>query len=59
MVPKKIGAYDLAREFGVAHTTIYNWIDRGLPYSEVEQGTKKVKRFDTDEVKEWIKENSK
>ena len=37
----------------------FNWIDRGLPYSEVEQGTKKVKRFDTDEVKEWIKENSK
>jgi hypothetical protein len=49
-------AYEVSRELNVAHTTVYNWISKGLPYHEKKVGLKTIKQFDIQEVKDWIKE---
>lgn len=52
-----MNAYEIAKEIGVAHTTVYGWAKRGLPYTEELKGTQRVMRFDLKEVKKWVEEN--
>ncbi len=52
-----VNAYEIAKEIGVAHTTVYGWAKRGLPYTEELKGTQRVMRFDLKEVKKWVEEN--
>ena len=50
-------AYEVADIIGVTAATIYNWVARGLPYTEVSKGTTIIKKFDVDEVKKWVENN--
>lgn len=52
-----LNAYQLAYKLGVSHTTIYSWIEKGLPYEHVTIGKRISMRFDFSAVKDWLKEN--
>jgi predicted site-specific integrase-resolvase len=54
-----MNAYELAQRLGVAHTTIYRWIKKGLPYTEERKGLSVYKRFNIKEVYEWIETHRK
>ena len=32
---KLFNAYQLANKLGVTHTTVYSWVDKGLPFEHV------------------------
>ena len=53
-----VNAYQLARKMKVSHTTIYSWVEKGLPYEHVTIGKRISMRFDLDKVKEWVQENN-
>lgn len=46
-----MGVRALAKELGVKEVTIYRWIEKGMPYSQISD-RKKV--FDREEVKAWL-----
>jgi DNA-binding transcriptional MerR regulator len=50
----KIGAYQVAKELGVTPSTIYNWNKKGLKFYIEQNGMKKIKRYELEEVKEWL-----
>lgn len=52
---KTIGVYDLCRTLDVSATTVYRWIERGLPHTKEQQGLRVVNRFDVEQVMEWLK----
>ena len=54
---KLFNAYQLASKLGVTHTTVYSWIEKGLPYEHVTIGNRISMRFDIDKVKDWIRDN--
>lgn len=54
-----LNAYQLALKLGVTHTTIYTWVDNGLPYEHVTIGKRISMRFDPEKVKNWLKENKR
>ena len=54
---KLFNAYQLANKLGITHTTIYSWVDKGLPYEHITVGKRISMRFDLDKVKEWLTEN--
>ena len=50
-----IGVYELAKELGVSHQTIYNWTsDKNLPHTYEYLGTRKVLKYDLEECKQWL-----
>lgn len=49
-----LGVYQLAKELNVAHTTIYRWVDNGIPCKYEKTGKRIALRFELDEVKEWV-----
>lgn len=51
----KLGVYDLAKELGVTHTTVYNWLDEGLPYSRKQKGRRMTIVIDLEMAQEWLK----
>jgi phage terminase Nu1 subunit (DNA packaging protein) len=53
------GIVEISRTFGVTLETVVNWCERGLPHDNGFKGLKPVKRFDVEEVKEWINEQRK
>jgi hypothetical protein len=54
---KSYSTYQLALKLGVTHTTIYKWLDKGLPYEYETAGRRKAIRIDIDKAKQWQKEN--
>lgn len=54
---KLMNAYQLARRLKVSHTTIYRWVEMGMPHRKTQSGLRSIMRFDLDEVREWKKEN--
>jgi excisionase family DNA binding protein len=46
---------ELMEEYKVSRTTIYRWMEKGMPVMRV----KGVVRFDKQQVMEWFKEQSK
>lgn len=52
----KLGAYKLSEELNVTPMTIYNWVDKGCPFTLEQYGMKKVKRFEVKEVQKWLKQ---
>ena len=53
---EKVGLYQLCEIMNVSHTTIYRWIEQGLPHSKHKEYRRVVNRFDVEEVKAWAKE---
>ena len=53
---EKVGLYQLCEIMNVSHTTIYRWIEQGLPHSKHKEYRRTVNRFDVEEVKAWAKE---
>jgi predicted site-specific integrase-resolvase len=56
---KLYSTYQLASKLGVTHTTVYSWIEKGLPHEYVAEGRRMSIRIDIDEAKNWIKENQR
>jgi len=54
-----VNAYQLAKKMKVSHTTIYSWVEKGLPYEHITIGKRISMRFDLEKVKEWLKENQR
>jgi len=52
-----VNAYQLAKKMKVSHTTIYSWVEKGLPYEHITIGKRISMRFDLDKVKEWVQKN--
>lgn len=53
------GIVEISRTFGVSLETVLNWCEKGLPHDNGFKGLKPVKRFDPEEVGEWLKEQRK
>ena len=53
---EKVGLYQLCEIMNVSHTTIYRWIEQGLPHSKHKEYRRTVNRFDVEEVKAWARE---
>ena len=53
---EKVGLYQLCEIMNVSHTTIYRWIEQGLPHTKHKEYRRTVNRFDVEEVKAWAKE---
>lgn len=53
---KKLTAYELGKRLKVAHTTIYRWVDMGMPCERVSSGLRSILRFNIKEVRAWLKE---
>ena len=53
---KKLTAYDLGKRLKVTHTTIYRWVEMGLPHEKTKSGLRTIMRFDIKEVRAWLKE---
>lgn len=53
---KLYNAYQLASKLGVTHTTVYTWVDKGLPYERITVGKRVSMRFELDQVKQWLKD---
>ena len=51
-----VGLYQLCEIMNVSHTTIYRWIEQGLPHSKHKEYRRTVNRFDVEEVKAWARE---
>lgn len=49
-----LSAIELSERFEVTRQTVYNWVERGVPYYKTPKGVKMVLRFDLDEVEAWI-----
>ena len=45
----------LIKKYDKTRQTIYNWIEKGMPYDKIQDGLKKVYRFNEQEVEEWLK----
>jgi excisionase family DNA binding protein len=54
---KLFNAYQLANKLGITHTTVYTWVDKGLPFERITIGKRISMRFDLDKVKEWLQNN--
>ncbi len=54
-----IDAYKLAHILNISHTTVYRWLEQGLPYYTIVKGTKEVKRFNIELVEDWVKRNKR
>ena len=50
-----LNAYQLAKKLNVTHTTVYTWVDKGLPYETIKIGKRISMRFTIEDVKEWLK----
>ena len=53
---EKVGLYQLCEIMNVSHTTIYRWIEQGLPHTKHKEYRRTVNRSDVDEVKARAKE---
>ena len=51
-----VGLYQLCDIMNVSHTTIYRWIEAGLPHTKHKEYRRTVNRFDVEEVKAWARE---
>ena len=49
---QKMNLTQLAAYYNVTRQTVYNWIEKGMPYETTPSGRKIV---DYDEVEQWIK----
>lgn len=54
-----LGVYQLAKELNVSHTTVYRWVENGLPCTYEKSGNRYALRFELEEVKEWIEKQKK
>lgn len=52
----KLGVYELAEKFGVSHTSVYNWLDQGLPYIRQLRGRRMTIVIDVEMAKRWLEE---
>lgn len=52
-----MSASEVARHFKVTVATVYNWVARGLPYREEPRGIQLVKKFDLEDVEQFIKDS--
>lgn len=50
---------DLMRIHDKTIGTIYNWIKAGVPYTRENEGRRLVYKFNDEEVKEWLKNNTR
>ena len=53
-----LNARELAKELGTSHTSVYRWVEKGIPYTYEKEGKKMAIRFDLEESKKWV-ENQK
>lgn len=53
---ERIGIYQAAKELGIAHTTLYEWIKKGCPYTIEPLGMRQVKKVEVSKIKEWMKQ---
>lgn len=53
---KKLTAYDLGKRLKVSHTTIYRWVEMGMPHEKVSSGLRSILRFNIKEVRAWLKD---
>ena len=55
-----MNAYQIARQLGVSHMTVYRWAEKeGLPYHIVTVGRQTTKKFILSEVLAWIETQKK
>ena len=55
-----MNAYELAKELGISHDTVYKWVqNKNCPHTTEDIGLRTVMRFDLEEVKAWIEEQKK
>lgn len=54
---KQLNAYELAKRLKVSHTTVYRWVEQGMPVEKKRSGLRTISRFNIEDVRKWIKEN--
>lgn len=52
---KNIGVVELSKELNLSIATIGNYCKKGMPHSEKYSGVRKVRTFNLEECKEWMK----
>lgn len=45
---------DVTKYFGVTLQTVVTWCKRGCPHDEAYKGMKPVKKFNVEEVEQWL-----
>ena len=56
---EKVSAYKLAEILKVSHVTVYEYVKKGMPYTEKREGLRVMKRFDPEICQKWLEENAK
>ena len=46
---------ETAQHYGVIDLTVKNWIKRGCPVETFQHGAQSYRKFNTDDVDEWLK----
>ena len=49
----------VAKMLGLSHQTIYNWVEKGLPYDITYVGLQRTILLDFDEVVQWVNDRKK
>lgn len=54
-----LGVYELAKELKVSHTTVYRWVENGIPHKYEKKGNRYALTFELDEAKKWVEQQKK
>lgn len=54
-----LNARQLAEKLNTSHTSIYRWVDKGMPHKYEKTGKKVAIRFNLEESEKWVADQKK